>query len=293
MGDVFHLSDVIGESGEPSSRAALARMSSALAQTEGEIEGVLVGKTKLESEMGKEAGLKQDLAERIVAEAASVIAAMKSGAQWALGRCGSRGTLKAAELLSASSIQTAIGEATIKEAADELQRLENKRERLLVARAGIIREVVRESLQPALLADYAVTLTQLQLDMTRLAAMRRFLEPQSHEYRPEAARLAVTLPDFAHGSGETAVVATAAAIGRVETILAQFFADLERDPRAPVPELEVDALDDPSTPYHALSGPERAEIDRAFVPPVNTHRRTIDAELFEEQAAAKFAAITN
>jgi hypothetical protein len=294
MGDLVHLSDIIGESGEPSERAALAHVSSALAQVETEIANVLSGQDTLQSEMAKASDVKRDLAERIVGEATSLVEMMKSGAAWALARCGSRGTVKAAELLSVSSIQTAIGEATLEEAAEEIKRLEAKRERLLVARASIAKEVVREAIERALLDEWAETLMQLRAGLTRLTALRRFLEPQSHDFRPDANRLAVIVPDFASGSGDTAVVATAAAIGRMEAILAQFAADLERDPRAPVPELEVDMSPDADEVYSNLSAPERAARDREAVF-VTQHRRTVDAELFAEQVreAAAFRALTN
>src|SRR5271166_849126 len=109
MGELVNISDVIGEAGQPSARAALARLSSALAQVEAEIENVLTGQNTLQSEMAKASDVKRDLAERIVGEATSLVEMMKSGTAWALARCGSRGTVKAAELLSVSSIQSAIG----------------------------------------------------------------------------------------------------------------------------------------------------------------------------------------
>jgi hypothetical protein len=285
---------VIGES--PSERAALARVSSALAQTESDIGAVLAGQTRVESEMGKAADLKQDLAERIVGEAKSLIAAMKnSAASWALGQTGTRATRKSAELLGVSQLQTAIGEATLKEAASELQRLEAQRERLLEARKSIIKETVREALEPALLEDYADTLTHLREGLTRLTALGRFLEVETHDYRPDANRVAVTVPDFTGAGRDQAVVAEAKSIGQVEAILAQFAAALELDPRAPVPELEVDTLEDPDTPYHALSPAERVQIDRDFSPQAPRHRQTTDSLLFEEQLreAKSFVGLTN
>ena len=295
MGDLVHLSDRIGEFGSPSERAALARISSALVQVETEIEALLIGQDKLEAQMGQGADLKQDLAEKIVGEACSIVEMMKKGIAWTLGQTGTRATRKSAELLSVSQLQMAVGEATRAETAQELQRLEARRERLLIARAGLVKETVRESLQPALLEDFANTLELLRDGMVRLAALSRFLSPASDEWRPDASRIAIVLPDFADPDGrrDQTVVATAAAIGQVETILAQFAADLERDPRAPVPELEVDASADVDTPYHALSPAERAQIDRDFAPQPPQHRVTTDSMLFAEQAAAKFAAITN
>jgi hypothetical protein len=297
MGDLVHISDLIGQSGEPSERAALARISSALGQVEREIEALLIGQDKLEAQMGQGTDLKQDLAEKIVAEASAIVALMKKGVAWTLGQTGTRATRKSAELLSVSSIQMAVGEATREKTIEEIQRLEAKRERLLVARAGIVRETIRESLQPALLEDYAATLAHLQSDMIRLEALRRLLSPPSHDYRPDAARLAVIVPDFASGSGDTAVVATAQAIGQMESRLHAFMAELERDPRAAAPELqiEVDDQSDADTPYDQLSPPERRAADAAFSLPVNTHRRTVDAELFESQLAeAKaFVGFTN
>jgi hypothetical protein len=193
MGDLVNLWDVaaFGERGEPSARAALLRVASAMTAAEGEIERVLIGRQKLEGEMSKVADVKRDLQDRIKLEAASLVAAMKSSAQWALGQFGNRATRKTEELLGASSIQTAIGEQALAEAAEELQRLEERRERLRVAKAGIIKEVVREALQEALLADYGVILERLQETTARLKGIERYLTPPGHDYRPGATRLSV------------------------------------------------------------------------------------------------------
>jgi hypothetical protein len=295
MGDVFHLSDIIGESGEPSVRSAALRIHSALAANEAEIEAVLVGKERLEGELGRAEDAKQDLAGKIAAEVASVIAAMKSGAKWALGQTGNRGTLKAFEKLSVSSIQEAIGEATLKESAEELQRLEAKRERLIVAQTSVIREVMREALQDPLLLEYGILLEQLQTILPRLRGLERFLSPTTHDYRPDAGRIALTVPNFARGDGsEQTIVAEAREVSKIEAVLASYFSSLERDPMAKCQALpELDQSADPSVSYDMLTAPERRAVDAAFAP-VTKHRRTVDSELFEEQVAAKsFAALTN
>jgi hypothetical protein len=284
-----------GERGEPTGRAALLRLASALSATETEIERVRVGREKLASEMGKAADVERDLRERIAGEATSLITAMKQGIEWTLARCGSRGTLKTAELLGASSIQTAIGEATLEEAASELQRLEAQRERLLVAQEGVIKEVIREALQPALLSDYSNLLEHLQVTAARLRGLERYLAPASHDYQPGASRLALSVPNFAKADGsDQAVVVESREIAKVEAFLHSFAASLEHDPRAPAPELpEFDDGADPSIPYHELTGAERRQIDREFVLPANQHRQTTDAMLFEEQQAKAFSALTN
>jgi hypothetical protein len=286
MGDLVNLWDVaaFGERGEPSARAALLRVASAMSATEGEIERILVGRSKLEGEMTKAADAKRDLRDRIGAEATSLVEMMKQGASWALGQFGNRLTLKTAELLGVSSIQATIGEAALAEAAEELQRLEAKAERLRVAKAGIIKEVVREALQEALLADYGILLERLQETMARLKGVERFLTPQSHDHRPNATRLAVLVPNFARGDGsDQVIVAEAREIAKVEAHLAAFAAALEHDPRSPAPELPpLDASADDSTTYDQLTAPERAAVDRDFVA-ITNHRKTVDSELFAEQ----------
>jgi hypothetical protein len=285
-----------GERGEPTGRAALLRVTSALAATETDIERVLVGKEKLASEMGKAADVELDLRAQIGGEATSLVEMMKQGVQWTLGQFGNRATRKTAELLNTSSIQAAIGDAALAEAAEELQRLEAKRERLLVARAGIIRETIREALQPALLADYGVILERLQEIVTRLRGVERYLTPPSPDYRPDARRIAMNLPNFARGDGsDQAVVATSAAIGEVEAALAAYAEELSRDPMAPCPELPDVSRRDDGTIYSDLSGPERLEVDRAFVPQIPHHRRTIDSKLFEMQVreAKAFVGLTS
>jgi hypothetical protein len=74
-----------GERGEPTGRAALLRVTSALAATETDIERVLVGKEKLASEMGKAADVELDLRAQIGGEATSLVEMMKQGVQWTLG----------------------------------------------------------------------------------------------------------------------------------------------------------------------------------------------------------------
>jgi hypothetical protein len=289
VGALINLSDVVGESGEPSARAALLHVHSALVGTEGDIERVLTGRQKLSAETDKVAEARQDLNARIADEASSLVEKMRRGIDWTLSQFGSVSTLNFAARLSASSLQSEIAAVALAETAEELARLEAKRERLLVARAGIVREVVRESLLNGLIEDFADTIAALRDGMTRLTALSRFLEPQSHDYRPNASRVAVVLPDYTDPDGQRdqAVVATAAAISKIESVLNAFAEALLLDPRAPVPELEVDTLDDPDTPYHALSPAERAQIDRDFSPQVPQHRVTTDSLLFEEQAAAK------
>ena len=286
MGDLVDLwkKASFGERGEPSGRAALLRTASVLAATEGEIERVLVGRSKLEGEMTKAADAKRDLRDRIGAEATSLVEMMKQGASWALGQFGNRSTLKTAELLGVSSIQATIGEAALAEVAEELQRLEAKLERLRVAKAGIVKEVVREALQEALLADYGVILERLQEAMARLKGIERFLTPQSHDYRPNASRIAVLVPNFAKGDGsDQAVAVEAREVAKVEAFLHAFAAALERDPMAPCPELPpLDASADDLTTYDQLTAPERAAVDREFVA-ITNHRKTVDSELFAEQ----------
>jgi hypothetical protein len=285
-----------GERGEPTGRAALLRLASALSATETEIERVRVGREKLASEMGKAADVERDLRERIAGEAKSLIAAMKQSTSWALGKCGSRGTLKSAETLSVSAIQTAIGDAALEEAAEELTRLESKRERLLVARAGIVKEVVRESLQDGLLADYGILLQHLQVTAARLRGLERYLTPPSHDYRPDAGRIALTVPNFARGDGsEQTIVAEAREVAKIEAHLAAFAASLEHDPRSPAPELpEFDPAPDTGLVYSDMTAPERAAVDREFVA-ITNRRRTVDSELFAAQVAeAKaFVGLTN
>ena len=296
MGDLVNLSDIIGEAGQPSVRAAALRIHSALAANEGQTDAVLVGQDKLQGELGKAADAKQDLVGRIAAEAAGLVAKMKQNVAWALGQTGSRGTVKAYEKLSVSSIQEAIGEAALKELAQELTRLSAERERLIVARAGVIREVVRESLQPALLSEYGDLLERLQETAARLRGLERYLTPPSADYQPNATRLAMLLPNFARGDGsEHAVTVEAREIQKVEAVLAAYAAQLERDPMSPCPELpELDQSADPSTTYDQLSPPEMAERDREAVF-ITTHRRTTNSMLFEEQLAeAKaFVGLTN
>jgi hypothetical protein len=285
MGDLVNLWDVaaFGERGEPSARAALLRVASAMTAAQGEIERVLIGRQKLEGEMSKVADVKRDLQDRIKLEAASLVAAMKSSAQWALGQFGNRATRKTEELLGASSIQTAIGEQALAEAAEELQRLEERRERLRVAKAGIIKEVVREALQEALLADYGVILERLQETTARLKGIERYLTPPGHDYRPGATRLSVLVPGFKGDGSDMALTVEAREVQKVEAFLHSFAAALEHDPRSPAPELpEFDASADPSTTYDMLTGPERAAVDRDFVA-VTSHRKTVDSELFAEQ----------
>ena len=287
MGDnVINLWDVaaLGERGEPSARAALLRVASALSATETEIEMVLTGRQRLEGEMGKAAEVERDLRERISGEGKSLVAAMKSGAAWALCQFGNRSTLKTAELLGVSSIQATIGEAALAEAADELQRLESKLERLRVAKAGVVREVVREALQDALLTEYGLLLESLQETMARLKGVEQFLTPPSSDWRPNASRIALTVPNFAKGDGSDQVVAVEAReVAKVEAHLHAFAASLERDPMAACPELPpLDTSPDNSTVYDQLTWPERAAVDRDFVA-VTTHRKTINSELFAEQ----------
>lgn len=294
MGDVFHLSDLIGESGEPSVRSAALRIHSALAANEVEIEAVLVGRDKLDSALGTAADAKRDLAGRIASEAAGLVAKMKQGAAWALGQTGDRGTLKAFEKLNVSSIQEAIGEAAIKELAEELQRLESKRERLLVAQAGVIKEVMREAIQDPLLVEYGELLAQLQEILPRLKGLERFLSPTTHDYRPASGRIALNMPNFARGDGsEQTIVAEAREVARIEAILAAYAEELARAPMAPCPELPpLNTSADELTAYDMLTAPERAAIDREFVA-VTKHRQTTNSELFAEQAAAKFVGLTN
>jgi hypothetical protein len=298
MGEVTNLWDVavFGERGEPTERAALLRLASAGSATETEIENVLIGQTKLQGEMGEAAEVKRTLAEKTVAEAAGLVAKMKENATWTLGQFGTRSTRKTAELLSASSIESAIGAAALEESAAELTRLENKLERIRVAKAAVIREVVRESLQPALLSDYGNLLERLQETAARLRGLERYLSPASHDYQPNAGRLAMLLPNFAKGDGsEHALTVEAREVSRVEACLAAYAEELERDPMAKCPELPpLDTSADESTTYDQLTGPERAAVDREFVA-VTRHRQTTDSELFAEQAreASPFRALTN
>jgi hypothetical protein len=286
MGDLVNLWDVavMGARGEPSPRAALLRVKSALAATDGEIERVLVGKEKLAAEMGAGADVERDFRAKVSGEAASLVEMMKRGVDWTLGQFGSRATRKTAELLSVSALHSAIGDAALAEAAEELQRLEAKRERLYVAQAGIIKEVIREALQEPLLADYGILLDRFQEILPRLRGVERFLTPQSHEYRPNVARLAVLVPNFAKDDGsEQALVAEAREVAKVESLLAAFAAELERDPMAKCPELPpFDASADDSISYDQLTPPERAAVDRDFVA-VTKQRETPDSRLFAQQ----------
>jgi len=293
MGDLVHISDLIGASGEPSTRAAALRIHSALAANEVELEAVLVGRDKLDSALGTAADAKRDLAGRIAAEAVGLVAKMKQGTSCALGQTGDRGTLKAYEKLSVSSVQEAVGAAALEEAGEEARRLEAKGERLRVAQAGVIKEVVRESLQDPLLVEYGDLLAQLQTILPRLKALERFLAPRSHDFQPNAGRLAVLLPIFAGVEGaEQTVVAEAREIAKIEAALAAYAAELELDPMAPCPELpELDQSADPSTTYDQLSGPERAAVDREFVA-TTQHRRTTDSMLFREQIEAAKASVS-
>lgn len=296
MGEVTNLWDVavMGERGEPSVRSAALRIHSALAANEAEIEAVLVGRDKLDNALGTAADAKRDLAGRIAAEAAGLVAKMKQGASWALGQTGDRGTLKAYEKLNVSSIQEAVGAAALEEAASELERLESKRERLLVAQTSVIREVVREALQDPLLVEYGGLLEQLQEILPRLKGLERFLSPQSHDYRPDASRIALNVPNFARADGsEQTIVAEAREVAKMEALLAAYVTELSVDPMAKCPELpELDQSADPSVTYDMLTGPEKRAVDAAFSP-VTQHHQTTDSMLFEEQAAQRFSAITN
>ena len=287
MGDLVNLDvAVMGARGEPSPRAALLRVKSALAATDGEIERVLVGKEKLAAEMGAGADVEQDFRAKVSGEAASLVEMMKRGVDWTLGQFGSRATRKTAELLSVSALHSAIGDAALAEAAEELQRLEAKRERLHVAQVAVIRETIREAIQDPLLVEYGGLLEQLQEILPRLKGVERFLTPQSHDYRPDASRIALTVPNFARGDGsDQAVVVEPREIAKVEAHLHAFAGALERDPMAPRPELPpLDASADPSTTYDQLTAPERAAVDRDFIA-VTNHRKTVDSNFSPNSCA--------
>jgi hypothetical protein len=278
MGELINL-----DRGEPASaRVAALRVHSALAVVEREIEAVLVGRQRLEGEMSAAAEAKQDFKDKVRGEAASLIEKMKEGVSWTLGRVGDFATLKAAERMSNAWIPAAIGEQALEEAGEELQRLELKRERLRVAQAGITKEVVRESLQPALLADYAVILGQLQETIARLEALDRYLSPVTHDYRPGAARIAISVPDFVKGGGsDQAVIIEARDVARIEAHLVAYAAELAHDPMAPVPELPPLDGPDETIPYHEKSPAERAIVDRDFAV-ITTQRPTFDSESLKE-----------
>jgi hypothetical protein len=118
----------------------------------------------------------------------------------------------------------------------------------------------------------------------------RDLSPPSHDYRPGATRLALTVPDFAKGDGsDHTVVVEAREIAKVEAFLHSFAGALQHDPMAPVPELPPLDGPDESVPYDQRSAAERAAADREAVL-VTTQRPTIDSESLKEQIERAIAA---
>jgi hypothetical protein len=199
------------------------------------------------------------------------------------------------EKIAATRHQAVIVEKTIVAIGEERERIAERIEELDAQAEFLVADAVREALESEL-TDYVTTLENLRSGLVHLTALERVLGPVRHEYEPNA-RVVVVVPDFSGERSEQVVMAPEREIAKAESVIRQFRAALSQDARAPAPTFAlIDANEDPSVPYHSRSAPERLEIARAFVPPVNTHRQTVDSKLFAEQEremAARFSAVTN
>ena len=171
------------------------------------------------------------------------------------------------ERLAASKHQAEVARRAIVAIDVELERLALVDAELAERERFLIADVIRES-AAGLHADYSTSAEHLRDGLVRLTALSRFLTPELPDIVPGARRVALAIPDFLGDDGQTAIVAPAREIERVEAILRRYAEALALDARAPFPTLpDVDTSDDGAI-YSDLSPPERRAVDQSLEAPV-------------------------
>jgi hypothetical protein len=284
MGELVAFSGIVGEPGEPSARSALLRVASTKAATKGALQTLRDSKVRLADELSKASAAAAELDDHLDRDAATLIEWLRSGASFALSRLGGARSQALCARIEATRIEAEVGRRAEAGIDAEIAALEGKLEQLADAEKGLIRETVRETLQPALIADYGTLLAALQEAVARLRGIERYLSPPTSDYVPGASRVAIAVPNFAAGDGsDMAVTIEGREVQKIEAFMCSFAAALAHDPRSPAPELpELDPSPDLSVSYDRLTAPERARADReaSFV---TRQRATVDSELLAGQ----------
>ena len=142
------------------------------AAANGALQSLRDGKVRLADELSKASAAAAELDQHLDRDAATLIEWLRNGASFALSRLGGARSQTLYARLEASRIEAEVGRRAGAGIDAEIEALEGKLEQLSVAEKGLIRETVRESLQPALLDDFATTLGNLQTIMARPRASR-------------------------------------------------------------------------------------------------------------------------
>jgi hypothetical protein len=270
----------------PLARRALVRNAAERAGVKGEIAKLQAMRAELEPKLDVVDQTEREVDNLLNRDAQSLIDRMRNNLGAALSMFGSKAR-DLDERLVASKHQAEVARRAIEAIDRELANIEVKLAELDEREKFLIADVVRESAE-GIFDDFSVAADHLRDGLVRLTAISRFLAPETAEYRPGARRIALPIPDFVGSDGlsETVILAPAREIERVEAIIRQYAETLAMDARAPFPTLpEIDTSPDGAI-YSDLTAPERRAVDQAFAPPVNHHRLTVDAALFDEQVAA-------
>jgi hypothetical protein len=250
---------LIPRDGAPPARQALISLNAKIADAERRLSTLQSGKAALAAELSRAAEAKSELQAIVDVEAKGLVERLRDGAQWLLSSYGNARARELAASLSESRIQAAVGERAVDAVGEEIATLEREISELKQRRPDAVRAVLRESAR-GYFEDYAATVDALREHMTILRGLEKALDVE------RIGRCVATVVDFTwkDGLNEEAVVATAAAISKAESVWRRYAAALVDDPAAP-----VDMLDFPVDPgadfgvtiYSELSKSERLRID--------------------------------
>jgi hypothetical protein len=246
----------------PPARAALVRNSGDIAGLETELAATQAMIAELESYPAKVAAAEAERDDLVKEDARGLIQRIRDGAANALATIGSK-TEDLDARIRASRLRAKVAETSIEMLQEDAVRLTAAIADLKGRRPHLVRAVVNEAAE-GLRADYQTTINKLCESFVRISALERLLAGERHDHVP-ASRVVCELPSFvwADAPSSGVIAAPEREIRRTAAAMADFIRALDSDPRAAFPELpEVDPSPDSDLIYHAMSAPERLEIDR-------------------------------
>ena len=241
----------------PPARAALAALNAEIAGAEAELRTLRSGKAKLDLDLTSVRNTETELAALVDADARDIVSKLKSGVTWVLEQVGGEKAQKIAERLAASKHRAAVAERALTATEGEIAALETRLADLRARKPAYVAAVVKES-SGGLFEDSNTLAEQLRETMVHLAALERHLGVN------RVGRVVAVLPDFTwqDNLGEAPIVAPEREIRKAQTLFARFAEALDKDPRAPMPELDpIDPVPDENTVYSDLSSVERRHLD--------------------------------
>ena len=254
----------------PPARQRLIEVCKRIEAAEATLDRLQTGRRALLAEAAKVAEARQERAELIRADAASLAQRIKNGSDWLLSRATGSRAHALSEKLAGSQVEAEVATAAIADLDQSIAEAERALSEHRADKQDAIMDVMFEA-AAGWHRDLADLLSDLQMLLVNLSGLDAAIAGPHAEWRPDE-RLVLEIPSIA-GRRAEAVVCPTVAIDRAREVWSVFAKKLESNPLEPIDSLRFDPVtgreDEGKISYDQLSRVERHKIDLARVAGMN------------------------